>query len=241
MAIPFCLTVTHEFLRRGASSSRGDDESRYLGRWNVRLPVAANPRRKFVSYPEAVDALVRSAAASGVEISLKPPQGESTTFCEQVFGRPLAAAIAAHGYPHDAELPWIVEDLYLYGPDELSDRQAGYRSDAGEGRPSAGWDATQFVVADWAANPVTIGQDGVIHYARHGTGAWMYTRIVSDLPAFFLLLAAWLDYMRDKADALYDDNFEIPDAIRADIRSKVVSMVDEADQDAACRFLLGEF
>jgi len=194
-----------------------------------------------VSYPEAVDALVRSAAASGIEIALKLPQGEASVFCEQVFGKPLAAMIAAHGYPTGTELPWIVEDLYVYGLDELAERQAGYRTDASKGMPSADWDATQFVIADWAANPVTIGQDRVIRYARHGMGAWTYTRIVADLPAFVLLLAAWLDYMRDKADALYDDNFEIPDTIRAEIRSKVLGMVDEVDRDAACRFLLGEF
>ena len=194
-----------------------------------------------MSYPEAVDALVRSAAASGIEIALKLPQGEASVFCEQVFGKPLAAMIAAHGYPTGTELPWIVEDLYVYGLDELAERQAGYRTDASKGMPSADWDATQFVIADWAANPVTIGQDRVIRYARHGMGAWTYTRIVADLPSFVLLLAAWLDYMRDKADALYDDNFEIPDTIRAEIRSKVLGMVDEVDRDAACRFLLGEF
>ena len=194
-----------------------------------------------MSYPEAVDALVRSAAASGIEISLKPPQGEVSVFCEQVFGKPLAATIAGHGYPDGAELPWIVEDLYVYGLDELAERQAGYRTDASKSTPSAGWDITQFVIADWAANPVTIGQDGVVRHARHGMGAWTYTRIVADLPAFFVLLAAWLDYMRDKADALYDDNFEVADTIRAEIRSKVLFMVDDADRDAACRFLLGEF
>lgn len=194
-----------------------------------------------MSYSDAVDALVRSAAASGIEISLKPAHGEPVAFCEQVFGKPLAATIAAHGYPKGTELPWIVEDLYVYGLDELAERQTGYRTDASKGTPSAGWDATQFVIADWAANPVTIGQDGVIRYARHGMGAWTYTRIVADLPAFFVLLAAWLDYMRDKAGALYDENFEIPDTIRAEIRSKVLVMVDDADRDAACRFLLGEF
>lgn len=221
---------------------RGDGKPRYLGRWKVRrLVVPLTTGRKFVSYPEAVDALVRSAAASGIEISLKSRRGEPAALCEQVFGKPLAATIAAHGYPDGTELPWIVEDLYVYGLDELAERQAGYRIDAGEGTPSADWDATQFVIADWVANPVTIGQDGVIRYARHGMDVWTYTRIVADLPAFFVLLAAWLDYMRDKAGALYDDNFEIPDTIRLEIRSKVLGMVDEVDRDAACRFLLGEF
>ena len=135
-----------------------------------------------MSYPDAVDALVRSAAASGIEISLKPPQGEPAMFCEQVFGEPLAATIAAHGYPDGAELPWIVEDLYVYGLDELAERQSGYRTDASNGTPSAGWDATQFVIADWAANPVTIGQDGVIRHARrsHGVPGCSTTEITSD-------------------------------------------------------------
>jgi hypothetical protein len=197
-------------------------------------------QRKNVSYPDAVDALIRSAAASGVVASQNTPQGELAECCERVFGTTLANQIATHGYPDELELPWVAEELYVYGLNELSARQAGYRADARDGSPSADWDMAHFVIADWAANPITIAQDATVSYARHGVGAWIYCRIAPDLPTFFLLLAAWLDFLRDNGGNLYDDNFEIPDKVRADIRLRVAGVLDEPDRDAACRFVLGE-
>jgi hypothetical protein len=193
-----------------------------------------------VPYLDAATTLAAAAARADVDLSLKTPEADATPFMETVFGKPLADDIAAHGYPSDVEVPWVVEELYVYDLNELSDRQAGYRVGVQDGRPVAGWDAGHFVIADWAANPVTVAPNGGIHYARHGEGAWDYHRICADLPTFFLLLAAWLGHVAEHGENLHDGNFDIPDTARETIRRLVSGVVDIADQDAACNFLLGE-
>jgi hypothetical protein len=194
-----------------------------------------------VPYADAVDDLVRAAGEADVAISLEQPQREVLAFAETVFGPAIAAEIAKLGYPEPAELPWIVEELYLYGLEELSDRQAGYRTDARTGEASAGWDKDRFVIADWTANPISVGPDGAICYSRHGEGAWTYIRIAEDLPTFLSMLAAWLRYFVVTRSAnLFDENFEIADETRDEIRREVLGAVEKTDQDAALRFLLGE-
>lgn len=191
-------------------------------------------------YLDAATTLASAAARADVALSLKMPEAEAVHVVDTVFGKPLADEIAAHGYPSDVELPWIVEELYVYDLDELSDRQAGYRVGVQDGRPVAGWDAGHYVIADWAANPVTVARDGSIHYARHGEGAWDYRRICADLPTFFLLLAAWLGHVAEHGENLHDHNFDVPDDAREAVRRLVTGVVPEADQEAACSFLLGE-
>jgi hypothetical protein len=55
------------------------------------------------------------------------------------------------------------------------------------------------------------------------------------------MLAAWLRYFVVKRSAnLFDENFEIADETRDEIRREVLGAVEKTDQDAALRFLLGE-
>lgn len=190
---------------------------------------------------DVVEDLVRAAREADVAISLAPPDGEAAAFAATVFGPTLAAEIARLGYPEPVELPWIAEEFNLYGLDELSERQAGYRTNARTGEPSEAWDMDRFVIADWAANPISIGPDGAIAYSRHGQGAWTYVRIARDLPAFLSLLAAWLRFfLAERGGELFDDNFEIADEIREAVRRDVLVDLDADDRDAALKFLLGE-
>ncbi len=197
-----------------------------------------------MSYADALGELVRAAGEANIAVAPEKPHSDTAQFCETVFGSALAAEIAQLGYPKRVKVPWIVETLYLYGLDELSDQQAGYRFDARDGSPEVEWDADRFVIAAWTGNPVSIGQDGSICYSFHGAGTWTYTRIAPDLPAFLSLLAAWIRYfVAEHGGDLFDeddDDLEISQEMRAEIRRDVLGAAPEADRDAALAFLLGE-
>ncbi|CAN7570128.1 hypothetical protein [Caulobacter sp. LjRoot300] len=197
-----------------------------------------------MSYADTLSDLVRAASETGIAIVLEKPQGDAARLCETVFGPALAAEITQVGYPKTFDMPWIVEDLYFYGLDELSDRQAGYRFHGITGERIDAWPADRFVIAAWTANPVSVGQDGSVCYSRHGVGTWTYVRIAPDLPALLALLAAWIRYfVAEHGGDLFDeddDDFEISQEMRAEIRRDVLGAVPEADRDAALAFLLGE-
>jgi hypothetical protein len=194
-----------------------------------------------MSYADALGAFVRAAGENGIAVTLECPEGDVARFCETVFGPTIAADIARLGYPKRVVMPWIVETFSLFGLDELSDRQDGYRFNGRTGAPSTSWDPDRFVIADWAADPVTVGPDGSVCYSRHGVGSWTYTRIAADLPAFFELLATWIGYfVADHGADLHDENCEVPEDIRAEIRRDVLGAVAEADKDAVLGFLLAD-
>ncbi|MEN3747982.1 hypothetical protein TPR58_12470 [Sphingomonas sp. HF-S3] len=193
-----------------------------------------------MTYTEAVEALVQAGDEAETPIDLETPDADAG-FHRTVFGDDLADEIGAAGYPGSAEIPWIVEDLYIYGLDELEEQQAGYRADANSGEPSKDWGEDRYAIADWSANPVSIAGDGSISFAKHGEGRWTHHRIAADLPAFFNMLAAWLNFfIVDRGGNLFDDNFEIAAATREEVRSKVLADADPQVRDAAARFLLGE-
>lgn len=194
-----------------------------------------------MSYADALGDFVRTAGENGIAITLERPDGDAAGFCETVFGPPMAAEIARLGYPKRVEIPWIVETFYLYGLGDLSERQSGYRFNGRTGARSTSWDPDRFVIADWAADPVTIGSDGSVCYSAHGVGSWTYTRIAADLPAFLNLLAAWIRYfVADHGADLHDENCEVPEDVRAEIRRDVLGALPEADKDAVLSFLLAD-
>lgn len=191
-----------------------------------------------MNYPEAAQNFVRAGVEVGVPIALAPPE---QAVDRATFGDVLAREIEAAGYPVGAELPWVVEKLYFYSLDELAERQAGYRYDARTGETSADWDASHYVIADWAANPISIGADGAIRYARHGQGNWTYAVIAPDLPSFFNLLAAWLRYfVVERGGNLFNDNFEIDTPTRNTVRDMIRTTTGLDDPDAALALLVGE-
>jgi hypothetical protein len=197
-----------------------------------------------MSYADALADLIGAASETDLAIAPEKPEGEAARLCETVFGPTLAAEITQLGYPKTFDMPWVAEDLYFYGLDELSVRQAGYRFHGITGERIDAWPADRFVIAAWTGNPVSIGQDGSICYSFHGAGTWTYTRIAPDLPAFLSLLAAWIRYfVAEHGGDLFDeddDDLEISEEMRAEIRRDVLGAAQEADRDAALAFLLGD-
>lgn len=192
-----------------------------------------------MSYAEAIAEFVQAAAAAGIAVELGDPEGAEAELCATVLGDQLAAEIVATGYPGGCEIPWVAEELYIYSLTELRERQAGYRTDARTGVDQDDWDADRWVIADWTADPVSINGTGVIAYARHGQDRWVHQRIARDLPSFLSMLAAWIRFfMIERSGNLFDENFEIDEATRQQVREKVLASIDEADQDAALGFLL---
>lgn len=194
-----------------------------------------------MSYADALADLISAASETDLAIAPEKPEGDAARLCETVFGPALAAEIAQLGYPKTFDMPWIVEDLYFHGLDELSDRQAGYRFHGITGERIDAWPADRFVIAEWNGDPVSVGADGSVCSSLHGVETWTYVRIAENLPAFFALLAAWLRYfVTARGGNLYDDDFQISEEIRAEIRRDVLGVVAEADRDAVLAFLLGE-
>jgi hypothetical protein len=191
-----------------------------------------------MTYLEAAWNLTRAGVETGVPIALARPE---QAVDRAIFGDALAREIEVAGYPTGAELPWVVEELYLYFLEKLAGRQAGYRHGASTGKASADWDASHYVIADWTANPISIGVNGAIHYARHGQGNWTYALIAPDLPAFFNLLAAWLRYfVVERGGNLFNDNFEIDTPTRNTVRDMIRTTTGLDDPGAALALLVGE-
>jgi hypothetical protein len=195
---------------------------------------------KTMAYVDSMRCLIDAGTEAGMLIGLENTNN-LTALHQRIFGGPLANDIASAGYPGGIEVPWMVEELFVYSLAELSDRQAGYRYDANTNAPSVNWDCDRYVLADWGANPVSIGTDGTICYSRHGDGDWSYVPIATDLPAFFKLLAAWLRYfVVEQGSNLLDDNFEIAQDTRDAVTSTVLAETIPEYRNAAMRFLLGE-
>ena len=192
-----------------------------------------------MTYEEAVQELVRAADDAGSPLILETPDGDVQSRPD-IFGDALAGDIRKIGYPAEADMAWVAEDLTLFGLADLEDQQAGYRTDARNGQVSSGWDQDRYVIASWTANPISLGKDGAISYSRHGQGSWTYQRIAADLPQFFALLAAWLRYFAvERGGSIMDPDFEVDEDGRTqalDIARQIA--VDDAEK--AARFLLGE-
>jgi len=193
-----------------------------------------------VAYFDSIQSLVSAATEANILI-LRETAENVTELHRRIFGEPLADDIASAGYPGGIAIPWTVEELLFYSLEDLPDRQAGYRCDANTNTPSVDWDADRYVLADWGANPISIGKDGTICYSRHGDGDWSYIPLAPDLPAFFTILAAWLRYfVVEKGSNLFDDNFEIAQDTRDALTSIVLAETSPEYRNAAMRFLLGE-
>ena len=77
-----------------------------------------------MTYKDAVQDLVHAGSEANSAITLSQPKHQVD---RSVFGEAISQEIEAAGYPGGAELPWVVEELYLYSLDEIAERQAGYR------------------------------------------------------------------------------------------------------------------
>lgn len=75
-----------------------------------------------MTYRAALDELVAASIAADVPVDIEHADIDPAML-RAVFGDELAATIAVSGYPGGAELPWTVEDLYLYPLAELAQHQ----------------------------------------------------------------------------------------------------------------------
>lgn len=169
-----------------------------------------------MTYSTARDELAAAADRHGLAYSIdRPVDDAAAALARDVFGPELAGTIASEGHLGGLEVPWTVEELYLYRLDEIETRQAGYRTDARTGAVSPDWDPGKWAIADWAANPVSIDRDGSIWYARHGMGSWTYKQVADDLERFTRALARWVELFVGGDGDIFDEDDEIdPDKLR---------------------------
>jgi hypothetical protein len=111
---------------------------------------------KTMAYVDSMRCLIDAGTEAGMLIGLENTNN-LTALHQRIFGGPLANDIASAGYPGGIEVPWMVEELFVYSLAELSDRQAGYRYDANTNAPSVNWDCDRYVLADWGATQLASG------------------------------------------------------------------------------------
>lgn len=193
-----------------------------------------------MAYAQSLTALVRSAQSHDILVSLETPRDSEREILTTIFGDALAKEIADAGYPGGIEIPLSAEDLYLYPLAELEQRQAGYRSDGRTKEASPGWNRSRYVIADWTANPVSIGRDGGLAYSIHGREAWVYNPIASDFGAFLTALMHWIDYYCGaRLGKILGADFEVAPETAGDVLRKMGSNLPETQAKNLTDFLLG--
>ena len=140
-------------------------------------------------YEEALNNLKEAAEAASLNAVFQSYSSNTLQNLENIFSRSLLEEISEHGYPNKLVIPWVAEDLQIYGLDELMDYQVGYRFDGKSGKPSASWTQDNHVIGDSGANPFSIGITCTIFYSRHGLG---YTKVADDVAMFFNALSNWI-------------------------------------------------
>jgi hypothetical protein len=186
--------------------------------------------------PQLVDACRQADVAIEAAVVVRDAQ-----YAISVFGPDVVREIVTAGYPGGMEIPWIVEDLYLYTLAEMPSRQTGYRH-AVDGAELFGWEQERHVIADWNGNPISIHREGSVATSHHGGGAWTYSDIAPDLATFIDLLARWLRFfvVEHRRD-IFDEGFEVSDAMRTEIFARVLGDADERYRMAAAGFLIGDW
>jgi hypothetical protein len=191
-----------------------------------------------LAYGISAHDFVAACGDAGIAVRIEPVSTLSD-YSRTVFPDGLLPEIERVGYPGDCEIPWIVEDLYLYGFADIESRQAGYRFDARSGETLDDWDADRHVITDWAANPVVIGSDGRIAFAYHGVDRWDFQTIAESFASFLDLLTAWVRYfVIDHGGRLFDANGDLPDETISDV-TRIAAGIDGVYQSEAVKFLLG--
>lgn len=100
--------------------------------------------------------------------------------------------------PLDFSLPWSVEWLILFSPQDLSASQVGYRwYDNNRTEESDLWES------NWLAIGHCLGGDPIIAdlsqagtpilMALHGAGTWNAQRVAPNLASFFQILKIWVE------------------------------------------------
>ncbi|KVS59519.1 hypothetical protein WK41_35210 [Burkholderia cepacia] len=129
----------------------------------------------------------------------------------------------------DLSIPWIADDLLLYGNQaSLAIGQTGYRVDA-SGRRLSGWHDDWIVLGQMGGDPVIVVPGGDVLFDRHGAGSWAPSRVASSLTHFAHALCIWCElYVGRYSRDIFDDTYEIRPAFLAEVRARI----DEALPDA---------
>lgn len=102
------------------------------------------------------------------------------------------------GAPIDVRLEWFPEELVLYDPRHLEERQIGYAHDD-DALPIPGWLPQWLVIGDLRADPIiaiTDEQGTPIAIAPHGAGRWELTRLAPSLSLYLRALTTLLRVTR---------------------------------------------
>lgn len=84
-----------------------------------------------------------------------------------------------------------MDDICLYGADNLEERQIGY-SVSEQGEPLEGWPKNYLVIADRFADPYCIDtaqEDSCVYFANHGEGEWKFKKKYKNFQEFLSYLA----------------------------------------------------
>jgi len=135
----------------------------------------------------------------------------------------------------DLVIPWVAEDLRLYGnAASLDAGQVGYRVDAAGSR-LPGWQDDWLVLGQLSGDPLIARPEGdgcAVLFARHGAGAWQ-PRVVADAPqGLAAALHVWCDlFLRQYARDIYDDTYAVRPAFLDELRRQVGQVLPAAQAD----------
>jgi hypothetical protein len=142
------------------------------------------------------------------------------------FGKPdpaLAVWLTAIG-PTSISIPWTVEELVLYGADEIVNIQSQYF-------PASNGAFPLIIIGNFIGDPigVSILEPGLpVFFARHGMGPWTWKPLSPNIEKFSEILSVWLKKLicDFKGIILNDDSCITPDAQKI-LNDVVISILDE--------------
>ena len=132
----------------------------------------------------------------------------------------LASLYETHA-PTRCVLEFSPEELTLYAPRALSERQHGYRT--------GDWHDSWLVIGDSSSDPVIAdtAQEGTpIAFAIHGMGEWRPQWIAPSLPSFLDALSEWVAVLYGQFDGEMldeDRDFEVKTGFMDAVRSALAA------------------
>ncbi|MEZ6046036.1 MAG: hypothetical protein R3C11_10745 [Planctomycetaceae bacterium] len=126
------------------------------------------------------------------------------------------------GAPNELCIPWLLEEMCLWSPQELVQGQVGYRW-TGEvgGVLCKSWDPQWLVIGSNSADPIiadTSYSETPVLMAFHGTGTWNPKKIADSIPGFLYILAIWVELCKQNDDQIFDDEGEVKSSLLNDYR-----------------------
>lgn len=140
---------------------------------------------------------------------------------------PHVASWYLAGAPENLRVPWTVERLKLYAPGDVSHRQVGYRTVAGQGdAPAPGWDPRWWVVGDFGGDPLIVtAPDGAVLVAAHGLGQWSPLQVAEDVAELLQVVAAWLRVWNRTSGDIRDSNGDLRDDVRTAFKNELAGIL----------------